>query len=141
MSKENTVENNQIVTLTINECSEFHSLGASYENIESVDEAIQIWKSIPEERMNGIKSIGIRVTHKDDSNEYTEMDLIMGQYLDFDMLQYYPEMCVNQKAMEIVQELKDKLPEFDVIGTIPEMSPVSGDSIDNTQMNKAKHHK
>ena len=35
------MENNKKVTLTVNECSEFHSLGESHENIRTVDEAIQ----------------------------------------------------------------------------------------------------
>ena len=49
------------VTLSVYECSEFHSMGEMHENIESVDEAIKIWEGIPATRMNGIKSISVVV--------------------------------------------------------------------------------
>lgn len=36
------MNNDTIVTLTVNECSEFHNLGESHENIYTVAEAIHI---------------------------------------------------------------------------------------------------
>jgi hypothetical protein len=72
------MDNKKSITLTVNECSEFHSLGESHENIKTVDEAIRIWRRIPEERMHGIKSIGIRVANKSDPDDYKEMDVIIG---------------------------------------------------------------
>lgn len=70
----------KIVTLTVAECGEFHSLGEFHENIASVEEAIAVWKSIPPERMNGIPSIGINI-HTKGSEHYEdeEMELLSGK--------------------------------------------------------------
>lgn len=113
------MEDKKIVTLMVNECSEFHSLGESHENIKSVDEAIRLWKKIPTERMHGIKSIGIRVVEEDNSNDYEEMDVVVGRHMDLDMLHYYPDISENEKAIEMVKELQKKLPEIEVIGEMP----------------------
>ena len=36
------------VTLMVSECGKFHNLGEFYENIPTVEEAIAIWKQIPQ---------------------------------------------------------------------------------------------
>ena len=99
------MNNDKRVTLTVNECSEFHNLGESHENIYTVAEAIHIWERIPAERMHGIKSIGIRVADKSNPNNYSEMDVVVGKHMDLDMLHYYPDITENEKAMDMVREL------------------------------------
>mgnify|MGYP000735538792 CR=1 FL=1 len=53
--KENTAvkEEKKVITLTVAECMEFHSMGEFHENIKSVAEAVAKFKAIPPERMNG----------------------------------------------------------------------------------------
>ena len=47
-------EENKLVTLTVAECSEFHSMGEFHENIRSAAEAVSKFKEIPPERMHGM---------------------------------------------------------------------------------------
>ena len=114
------MNNDKRVTLTVNECSEFHNLGESHENIYTVAEAIHIWGRIPAERMYGIKSIGIRVEDKSNPDDYSEMDVVVGKHMDLDMLHYYPDIAENEKAMDLIKELHKKLPELEVRGEMPE---------------------
>lgn len=114
------MNNDKRVTLTVNECSEFHNLGESHENINTVAEAIHIWERIPAERMHGIKSIGIRVADKSNPNNYSEMDVVVGKHMDLDMLHYYPDITENEKAMDMVRELQRKMPELEVMGVMLE---------------------
>ena len=111
------MNNDKRVTLTVNECSEFHNLGESHENIYTVAEAIHIWERISAERisaerMHGIKSIGIRVADKSNPDDYSEMDVVVGKHMDLDMLHYYPDITENEKAMDMIKELHKKLPEL-----------------------------
>ena len=114
------MNNDKRVTLTVNECSEFHNLGESHDNIYTVAEAIHLWERIPAERMDGIKSIGIRVADKSNPDDYSEMDVVVGKHMDLDMLHYYPDITENEKAMDMIKELHKKLPELEVRGEMPE---------------------
>lgn len=105
------------VTLMVNECSEFHGLGESHVNIETVVEAIRLWKRIPKERLNGIKSIGIC---SEDGKDSTEFDVLYGNYFDFDMIHYYPEILENKESVAFINELREKLPDMHMIGKLPE---------------------
>ncbi|MDO5292757.1 MAG: hypothetical protein Q4F05_08405 [bacterium] len=107
------------VTLTVNECSEFHNLGESHENIRTVEEAIHIWNRIPEERMHGIKAIGIRIEDRNHSEDYSETDIVIGKYMDLDILHYYQDIIENKMAMEFVKELHRKIPDLEVVGKMP----------------------
>lgn len=49
-----------IITFTVAECGEYHSMGECHEGIRTLEEAAAIYRKIPPERMNGIPSIGIR---------------------------------------------------------------------------------
>ena len=107
------------VTLTVAECGEFHSLGELHENIASVEEAIAVWKSIPPERMNGIPSIGINI-HIEGTERYedVEMDILSGKVIDLEVLDYVPDITDDPKAIEVIAELIDKLPDIEVRGSL-----------------------
>lgn len=121
MQKEPAVEviPEKTVTLTVAECGEFHSLGEFHENIASVEEAIAVWKSIPPERMNGIPSIGINI-HTEGTEHYedVEMDILSGKVIDLEVLDYVPDITDDPKAIEIIAELIDKLPDIEVRGSL-----------------------
>lgn len=127
---------NKKVTLTVNECSEFHNLGESYEDIRTVEEAVRIFKKIPAERMHGIKAIGIRVEDSNDPDNYDEVDAVVGRHMDIDMLQYYPDITENEKAMDMVRELHEKMPELEVRGELPEQ-----ESQAQEQVNRPRRHR
>lgn len=107
------------VTLLVSECSEFHSLGELYENIQTVAEAIEVWRQIPPERMNGIPAIGINVHRSgEDSSMDDEVDLLIGHHIDLEVLEYYSGITGEPKAMETVAELIAKLPEIEIRGSM-----------------------
>ena len=115
----NPEEKDTRITLTVAECGEFHNLGEYHENIESVEEALAVFNSIPPERMNGIPSIGINI-HKEgtESFEDAQMDIVSGKTVDLEMLEYYPEITRNQKALAVISELMEKFPEAEVRGSL-----------------------
>ena len=121
MQKASAVEatSEKTVTLTVAECGEFHSLGEFHENIASVEEAIAVWKSIPPERMNGIPSIGINI-HTEGTERYedVEMDILSGKVIDLEVLDYVPDITDDPKAIEVIAELIDKLPDIEVRGSL-----------------------
>ena len=108
-----------VVTLTVAECGEFHNFGEYHENIAGVEEAIAIFNRIPPERMNGIPSIGINIhTEGTESYEDTQMDIVSGRVADLEILDYVPEITDNPKAVEVIAELIDKLPDIEVRGSL-----------------------
>lgn len=111
-----------LVTLSVYECSEFHSMGEVYEGIKSVDEAIRVWNSIPPSRMNGIKSIAIVVG---EGWEATEFEAVVGKTMDLEMLRYYSDITTNQEALSLVKELREKIPDIEVVGEIPAQQEAS----------------
>ena len=109
------------VTLTVAECGEFHNLGEFYENIPIVEEAVAVWKQIPPERMNGIPAIGINI-HMLGTEAFEDvgMDILSGNRIDFDILEYIPDIKGNPQAMEMITELVAKLPEMEIDGNMSE---------------------
>ncbi len=109
------------VTLTVAECGEFHNLGEFYEDIPTVEEAVAIWKQIPPERMNGIPAIGIHIhTPGTEAFEDVGMDILSGNRIDLDILEYIPDIKGNPQAMEMITELVAKLPEMEIDGNMSE---------------------
>ena len=112
-------EKQTVVTLTVAECGEFHNFGEYHENIAGVEEAIAIFNQIPPERMNGIPSIGINIhTEGTQSYEDTQMDIISGRVADLEILDYVPDITDNPKAVEVIAELIDKLPDIEIRGSL-----------------------
>ena len=125
--KEDIVEKKPtIVTLMVSECSEFHNLGEFHEGIETVDEAIKLYHQIPPERMNGIRGIGINVhTKGTERYEDVEMDIVSGKVADLEILDYVPDITDDPKAIEMIAELIDKLPDIEVRGSLEKWQAAS----------------
>ena len=104
---------------TVAECGEFHELGELHENVETVEQAIDLYNKIPPERRHGIPSIGIRM-HTEGTEEYedVQMDLFSGGVADLEMLEYVPDITDDPKAVAMIQELIDKLPDIEVRGSL-----------------------
>lgn len=121
MQEKNTEqeEKQTVVTLTVAECGEFHDLGEYHEGIADVEEAIAIFNRIPPERMNGIPSIGINIhTEGTEAYEDTPMDIVSGGVADLEILYYLPNITGNPKAVSMIAELIDKLPDIEVRGSL-----------------------
>ncbi len=115
-----------IVTLMVSECSEFHNLGEFHEGIETVDEAIKLYHQIPPERMSAVRGIGINI-HKEGTESYedVEIDIISGKVADLEILDYVPDITDDPKAIEIIAELIDKLPDIEVRGSLEKWQAAS----------------
>lgn len=112
-------EKQTVITLMVAECGEFHNLGEYHENIASVEEAIAVFNQIPPERMNGIPSIGINIhTEGTEAYEDTQMDIVSGRTADLEILDYVPDITDDPKAVAVIAELIDKLPDIEVIGSL-----------------------
>ena len=112
-------EKQKVITLTVAECGEFHNLGEYHEGIESVEEAVAVFNRIPPERMNGIRSIGINIhTEGTEAYEDTQMDIVSGRTADLEILDYVPDITDNPKAVAVIAELIDKMPDIEVLGSL-----------------------
>ena len=119
---ENTMEKEakKVATFTVAECSEYHSMGEEHTGIKSVKEAVEIFKSIPPERMHGIPAIGVRVENEAEPELFTEIDIFNGKRFDMDILSYVPEIGNDWNAQKLIAELIHAYPDAEIMGEIPE---------------------
>ena len=86
-----------------------------------MEEAVAIWKQILPERMNGIPAIGVNIhTPGTEAFEDVGIDILSGNRIDLDILEYIPDIKGNPQAMEVVAELVAKLPEMEIDGNMSE---------------------
>lgn len=122
---EEAVERSQYVppkiTYTVAECGEFHSMGRYRDDVESVNEAIDLWNEYKKGTLNGVPSIGILVhTLGQSERDDTQVDLVSGKTMDLDMIRYYPEINTEEAAIQKICELVENLPDVNVVGKVPE---------------------
>ncbi len=124
------IEQDTVVTLTVAECGAFHNMGEFHDNISTVEEAVAIWKQIPPDRMNGIPAIGIHI-HKpgDEAHEDVEMDILTGKHIDLEILEYVPDIANNPKAIAMIEQMIEQLPEMEVRGSLEKWLPEEVDNI------------
>jgi hypothetical protein len=98
------------ISFYVAECSEFHSMGEFNENL-TLEQAVEIYKLIPSDRMNGIKAIGFNL--QDENILANEFDLVTGGRLQQqDLKELVPQLAEHplvQKAFEDVQKLMPEL--------------------------------
>lgn len=98
------------ISFYVAECSEFHSMGEFHENL-TLEQAVEIYKQIPADRMKGIKAIGFNL--QDENVLTNEFDLVAGGRLQQqDLKELVPQLAEHplvQKAFEDVQKLMPEL--------------------------------
>jgi predicted nucleotidyltransferase len=104
------------ITFTVAECSEYHNLGEFYEGIETIEDAIEKYNRIDPKRMYGIPSIGITM-HVEGHEEWEDdqVDIIIGNRIDIDSLNYLPELRDTDKVQEAVKKLIEAYPNKEII--------------------------
>ena len=109
-------ENRTAVTFTVAECGEFHSLGEYHEDISTLEEAVEIYRKIPPERMNGIPSIGVKI-HAEGIGETEDMqfDILSGMEIDRGILMLVPDGCGHKEVQEIIRKLAEMFPDKEVV--------------------------
>lgn len=97
-------------TFYVAECSEFHTMGEFQEGL-TLPEAVELYRKIPPERMNGVKAIGISI--KDADGFSHEWDLVRGGKLQFEeMKEIVPQMAENPFVQKAAEEIQDLMPEL-----------------------------
>ncbi len=125
-------EKEATITFYVAECMEFPVMGEYQDNL-SLEEALKIYETIPEERMHGIKGIGFTLH---DGSIYDDMEyelMAVDEIRDdmFDLVPYYKENPLVQKAVADVKAYlnakKEKEAEISTIseGVEPEMTEQS----------------
>ena len=105
-----------IMTFTVAECGEYHSMGKYHEGIRTLEEAVKIYGQIPPERMNGIPSIGINLhVEGTDRLSDSQADILTGEGIDVGFINLMPEFCGNPQVQEAVKELIRLFPDKEVI--------------------------
>ena len=109
-------EGNTILTFTVAECGEFHSMGEYHEGIRTLEEAVSIYRKIPPERRNGIPSIGINL-HVEGTERWmdTQLDVLTGNGIDVGMVRLVPEFNGDSRVQEAVEALIRMFPEKEVL--------------------------
>ena len=105
-------------TLSVYECGEFHDLGKSFTGIDSTEEAVRLWESIPACNLNGIKAINI-YTEDDNGEEVEDFEVIYGGVMHLEMLKYYPETQKSPEAVKYMKELQNLISNLRVEGHMP----------------------
>ena len=99
-----------LVTLSVYECSEFHSMGEFHENL-TLQQAVDIYKSIPSDRMNGVKTIGFVIN--DDQLLANEYDLVVVNRLNMqEMKDILPDLAEHPLVVKAADEITKLLPEL-----------------------------
>ena len=76
--------------------------------------------------MNGIRGIGVNVrTEGTERYEDVEMDIVSGKVADLEILDYVPDITDEPKAIEMIVELIDKLPNIEVRGSLEKWQAAS----------------
>ena len=77
----------RLTTYYVAECMEFNRYGEYREDIHSAEEAVKIYQSIPSERLNAGKGIGLHVEEEDGIP--LEFSLVYNGELDVDLFERY----------------------------------------------------
>lgn len=92
------------ISFYVAECMEFPVMGEYYENL-TLEEALQIYETIPAERMNGIKGVGFELHDGSDyDGPYDLMRLGKVDREGVEMIRHYKESPLVQKAMDDVEK-------------------------------------
>lgn len=101
----------QPISFYVAECGEFHSLGEFHENL-TLQQAVDIYKSIPADRMNGVKTIGFSIS--DDELIANEFDLVVGNRLNMEMIQeFFPNLAKHPLVVKAAEDIKKLMPELE----------------------------
>ena len=104
------------VTFTVAECGEFHQIGAYYEDIPTIEDAIRIYREMDPARLNGVPAIGVNLhVEGTDCLEDDQVDLLTGNTIDVDYLNYMPDVRDHPSVQDAIKKLIEAFPEKEVI--------------------------
>ena len=130
------------ITLKVKECCEFETLGECHENIESVAEAVRLWRKIPADRIHGIKAIAVVLESSGNFIDGSELDILVGNHFDLEVLHYVPDILENKQAQEMITALVKSFPDIEVRGSISEQLAEleKSNNVDKLNARRMGHH-
>ena len=103
------------VTFIVAECGEFHGIGAYYEDIPTIEDAIRIYRKMDPAWLNGILAIGVNLhVEGTDCLEDDQVDLLTGKTIDVDFLNYMPDVRDHPSVQDAIKKLVEAFPEKEV---------------------------
>ena len=113
-------EQQMVITYTVVECGEFHSMGAFHEGIATIDEAKALYDSLQKDHNNMIPALGINI-HKQGTQTMDDLqsDILYGNTIDLDNLRYIPEIWNDQQAISKVGQVIEAFPDAKIYGKLP----------------------
>ena len=113
-------EQQMIITYTVAECGEFHSMGAYHEGIATIEEAKSLFDTMQKDHNNMIPAVGINI-HKPGTQTMDDLqsDILYGNTIDLDNLRYIPEIWNDQQAISKVGQVIEAFPDAKIYGKLP----------------------
>ena len=113
-------EQQMIITYTVAECGEFHSMGAYHEGITTIEEAKSLFGTMQRDHNNMIPAVGINI-HKPGTQTMDDLqsDILYGNTIDLDTLRYIPEIWNDQQAISKVGQVIEAFPDAKIYGKLP----------------------
>lgn len=92
------------ISFYVAECMEFPVLGEYHENIETLQEAMELYEKIPADRMNGVKGIGFCL---EDGSAYAgKFELMSGREMLTDIINDIPHYKESPLVQKVVAEME-----------------------------------
>ena len=116
LEKELVIEPETVhITFTVAECGEFHGIGAYYEDIPTIEDAIRIYREMDPARLNGVPAIGVNLhVEGTDCLEDDQVDLLAGKTIDVDFLNYMLDVRDHPSVQDAIKKLVEAFPEKEV---------------------------
>ena len=113
-------EKQAVLTYTVAECGEFHSMGAYHEGIATIEEAKDLFDTMQKDHNNMIPAVGINI-HKSGTQTMDDLqsDILYGNTIDLDNLRYIPEIWNDQQAISKVGQVIEVFPDAKIYGKLP----------------------
>ena len=113
-------EKQAVLTYTVAECGEFHSMGAYHEGIATIEEAKDLFDTMQKDHNNMIPAVGINI-HKPGTQTMDDLqcDILYGNTIDLDNLRYIPEIWNDQQAISKVGQVIEAFPDAKIYGKLP----------------------
>ena len=122
-----------IITYTVAECGEFHSMGRYRDNIATIDEAKALFETISSEHRGMISAVGINMhTVGTEKMDDVQWDFLYGNRIDLNALGYLPDISNNADAISKLAQIVEAFPDAEVVGNLPRYEEYSRHISDQT---------
>lgn len=115
MKKITKQKTNQTLTFYVAQCMEFIQLGEYYENL-TLDEAVNLYESIPEQQMHGGKGIGFVLHNAGDNENYGDrgFNLFSNNIIDVDIINSIDEFQNSSLVQQAIHDILERFPNVEV---------------------------